>query len=80
MMGHCWLGLSLLSLYDYKRREAKPGRKNILASVLGRHQGLVYYFMHFLSSAHTVSSDHILSSRDKLELTMGFRPTLMEAA
>jgi len=80
MMGRCWLSLSLPSLHDYKRKEAKPGRKNILAPVPGRHWGLVYYFMHFLSSAHTVSSDRILSSRDKLEPAMGFRPTLMEAA
>lgn len=75
-----WPGLSLVSLCDCKRTGAKPGKKKILAHGPGKHNGLIYYFMCFLSSAHTVSSDHILSSRDKLEPAMGFRPTLMEAA
>lgn len=75
-----WLGLRLVPLCNCKRRGAKPSKKKILALSPGKHNGLIYYFMHFLSSAHTVSSDHILSSRDKLEPAMGFRPTLMEAA
>jgi len=73
-------GLRLVSLCNYKKRGAKLGKKKILALSAGKHNGLIYHFMHFLSSADTVSSDHILSSRDKLQPAMGFRPTLMEAA